>query len=93
MIPKKMISVEADGDLTSLLPPPGKRFGDLVSVRRPFNLDSTFKGRTFANWRKWYLCDGGWKPSREGCIIPLERLQEFQTSLTAYCEAKGLRGA
>jgi hypothetical protein len=54
---------------------------------------STFKGRTFANWRKWYLCDGGWKPTREGCIIPLERLEELQASLTAYCEAEGLRGS
>jgi hypothetical protein len=54
---------------------------------------STYKGLQFANWRKWYPCDGGWKPTREGCIIPLERLEELQASLTAYCEAEGLRGA
>lgn len=42
---KKMIEVETDGLSASLLPPAGQRFADLVSVRRPFSLDSTFKGR------------------------------------------------
>ncbi len=43
---KKVIAVEANGDFSSLIPPLGKRFSDLVSVRRPFNLESTFKGRS-----------------------------------------------
>jgi hypothetical protein len=42
---KKMIDVETKNGSASLLLPDGKRFSDLVSVRRPFNLDSTFKGR------------------------------------------------
>jgi len=32
----------------SLLPAPGQRFADLVSSRRPFGLDSTFKGKSTA---------------------------------------------
>jgi site-specific DNA-methyltransferase (adenine-specific) len=43
---KKMILKETNGTSESLLLPDGKRFSDLVSVRRPFNLDSTFKGRS-----------------------------------------------
>jgi len=43
---KKMIGVETKGKFNSLLLPDGKRFSDLVSVRRPFNLDSTFRGKS-----------------------------------------------
>ena len=42
---RRMVSVETNNATASLLLPDGKRFGDLVSVRRPFNLDSTFKGK------------------------------------------------
>jgi len=42
---KKMVSVESGKGVTTLALPNGKRFSDLVSVRRPFNLDSTFRGR------------------------------------------------
>jgi site-specific DNA-methyltransferase (adenine-specific) len=42
---RKMVSVETNNVSASLLLPDGKRFGDLVSVRRPFNLESTFKGK------------------------------------------------
>ena len=42
---RKMVSVETNNVAASLLLPDGKRFGDLVSVRRPFNLESTFKGK------------------------------------------------
>jgi site-specific DNA-methyltransferase (adenine-specific) len=42
---RKMVSIETNNVSASLLLPDGKRFGDLVSVRRPFNLDSTFKGK------------------------------------------------
>jgi site-specific DNA-methyltransferase (adenine-specific) len=43
---KKIMSVELGGKNPKLSLPDGKRFSDLVSVRRPFNLDSTFKGRS-----------------------------------------------
>ena len=43
---RKMISVETKGKSKSLMLPDGHRFSDLVSVRRPFNLDSTFRGRS-----------------------------------------------
>lgn len=45
---------------------------------------ASFKGRTFANWRKWYAADGGWKPCREGCTMPLEGLGALTASLMAY---------
>lgn len=43
---KKIAAKESSGKNTSLLPPLGKRFSDLVSARRPFNLDSTFRGKS-----------------------------------------------
>ena len=45
---------------------------------------NTFNGRTFANWRKWYVANDGWKPTRDGCTIPLETLGELTASLMAY---------
>lgn len=45
---------------------------------------ATHKGRTFANWRKWYLQAGAWKPTREGCTIPLDRLGDLTACLMAY---------
>ena len=45
---------------------------------------STFKGRTFANWRKWYDKAGEWKPTKEGFTMPLEGLGELTASLLAY---------
>lgn len=41
-------------------------------------------GRTFGNWRKWYLDGDTLKPTRQGVTIPLERLPELQAALTAY---------
>lgn len=35
-------------------------------------------GKARGNWRKWYKDnEGEWRPSREGCTIPLERLPEL----------------
>lgn len=45
---------------------------------------ASFKGRDFANWRKWYRADDGWKPTREGCTMPVERLGELTAVLMAY---------
>lgn len=45
---------------------------------------TTYKGRSFGNWRKWYLCDAEWRPTREGCIIPLERLTELTLALESH---------
>lgn len=42
---KKIVTVEVGKTARSLALPENKKFGNLVSVRRPFNLDSTFKGR------------------------------------------------
>ncbi len=45
----------------------------------------SFRGRNFANWRKWYVSDGGeLKPSREGCTMPLESLASLTASLMAH---------
>ena len=47
---------------------------------------ASLKGRTFANWRKWYAVAGedGWKPTREGCTMPLTGLGALTASLMAY---------
>ncbi len=46
------------------------------------------EGRTFGNWRKWY-CDGEtWKPTRQGVIIPLNRLAELGESVGGYFAAR-----
>ncbi len=45
---------------------------------------ASFRGRTFANWRKWYSTDGEWKPCREGCTMPLEGLGDLMAALMAY---------
>lgn len=45
---------------------------------------STHDGRTFGNWRKWYLAGETLKPTRQGVTIPLERLEELREGLTAY---------
>lgn len=45
----------------------------------------SFKGRTFGNWRKWYPAEGGdWRPTREGCTIPLDALAELTACLMAH---------
>lgn len=50
---------------------------------------SFYKGQRFANWRKWYLSEDGWRPTKEGCTFPVERLDELQASIAAYCTAEG----
>lgn len=45
---------------------------------------TTFKGRSFANWRKWYDKEGEWKPTKEGFTMPLEGLGELTGCLLAY---------
>lgn len=45
---------------------------------------ATHRKRTFVNWRKWYAKDESWKPTREGCTIPLERLGELTAALMRY---------
>lgn len=44
----------------------------------------SFRGRNFANWRKWYADCGGWKPTREGCTLPLESLAGLTASLMVH---------
>jgi hypothetical protein len=44
-----------------------------------------YKGRTFANWRKWYRKAGSdWLPTREGVAMPLEVLSSLTAALMAY---------
>lgn len=43
-----------------------------------------FRGRSFANWRKWYPTDEGWRPTREGCTIPLEELGGLTAALMVH---------
>ena len=53
---------------------------------------STHDGRTFGNWRKWYREGGALKPTRQGVTIPLERLEDLLTGLTAYLRAQAPEG-
>lgn len=48
---------------------------------------ATYKGRTFGNWRRWFLQDGVWKPTREGVTIPVERLGELQDAVADWRRA------
>ena len=45
---------------------------------------TTFNGRTFANWRKWYPKEGVWTATKSGCTFPPERLWELMASLMAH---------
>lgn len=45
---------------------------------------TSYDGRMFLNWRKWYRCGDTLKPSREGVTIPLERLTELAAALDGY---------
>lgn len=45
---------------------------------------ATFKGRTFANWRKWYRSDDAWKPTRVGCTMPIDCLNDLAVGVTGY---------
>ena len=49
-------------------------------------------GRTFANWRKWYDREGTWKPSRQGCTFPLDRLRDLADTLAEYRDKPAERG-
>lgn len=42
------------------------------------------RGRTFANWRRWFKSGDEWKPSRQGCTFPLERLPELGEAVADY---------
>jgi hypothetical protein len=44
----------------------------------------TYKDRTFGNWRKWYADGDGWRPSREGCTMPLGDLKALTAALMEY---------
>lgn len=41
---RKVACVENGGNFQTLFPPTGRRFSDLVSARRPFGIESTFRG-------------------------------------------------
>lgn len=41
-------------------------------------------GKTFANFRKWYLDGDALKPTKQGVTIPLEALPELHRALGAY---------
>ncbi|NTZ43332.1 hypothetical protein G7A66_09595 [Altererythrobacter sp. SALINAS58] len=45
---------------------------------------STCQGWQRGNWRKWHRAKDEWRPSREGCTIPLERLPDQARDLAAY---------
>lgn len=44
----------------------------------------TFKGRTFANWRKWFMGAEGWKPTKEGFTMPLDALWALTGNLMSH---------
>lgn len=43
-----------------------------------------YKGGKTVSYRKWYLSDGGWKPTGEGVTIPLDRLPALTAALMRY---------
>lgn len=45
---------------------------------------ATFRGRTFAQWRKWYHAEAGWMPCRDGFTMPLEALGELTRALMEH---------
>jgi len=45
---------------------------------------ASHNGRTFLNWRKWYLDGDTFKPTKEGCTMPLERLEELEAALASW---------
>lgn len=49
-------------------------------------------GRTFANWRKWYDANGTWKPTRDGCTFPLDRLRDLADALAEHHAAPAGHG-
>jgi hypothetical protein len=49
---------------------------------------TSYDGRTFGNWRKWYWKGDTLKPTREGCTIPLERLLDLEAALSRWRAAE-----
>lgn len=45
---------------------------------------ATFRGRSFVDWRKWYLAGADWKASRDGFTMPLEALGELTRALMEH---------
>lgn len=45
---------------------------------------STYRGRSFVNFRKWFPFGDGWKPSREGFTMPVEQLAELTCALMRH---------
>jgi hypothetical protein len=51
------------------------------------------KGRTFANWRKWWRDGAGeLRPTKQGVTFPPERLSELLAALEAWRDANALSG-
>ena len=53
----------------------------------------TYKGRSYANFRRWYGEVGALRPTRVGVTIPLERLPALHASIGAYLSGIALSGA
>ena len=51
-----------------------------------------YQGKTFAELRAWYRKDDEWRHGLKGCTMPLERIGELGTALTAYAAVNGLGG-
>lgn len=54
---------------------------------------ATLGGRTFGNWRRWYMIGGEWKPTKAGVTIPLERLAELEAALSGWRHANAPEAA
>ncbi|MEN3973796.1 hypothetical protein [Emcibacter sp. SYSU 3D8] len=50
---------------------------------------ATHNGHTFLNWRKWYWDGEAFKPTREGCTIPLERLPDLMDGVASWLSGDG----
>ncbi|KUR71464.1 hypothetical protein AQZ52_12585 [Novosphingobium fuchskuhlense] len=53
--------------------------GELLRVTQ-----DTYKGTTFANFRRWYPKDGDWKAGSKGVTMPLDALPALTAALMAY---------
>ena len=53
----------------------------------------TFHGELRLNWRAWFEHDGVWKPTRQGCIIPIARAAELAAALASFDPAAGFGNA
>ena len=72
---------------------------DCILFERPYKGSlwrleiSTYRGRTIAQWRRWYLAEEGWTRTGDGCAFPLESLATLAGALAAHMGQEPPQGA